>query len=184
MSVIGSVAAGMRGALMLARGRPEGVQLVGTDRTAAIRAFWAIPLCLPPVVCMRLLEWAQSRIPANAPLALGRYLLLFLVGWLSFVVISHHLARLLQREAQWPQFIAIWSYCSVIENTMVAIGSLPSALGVPPLVDEFCQLATIGWAFWLEWYAIKLSLRVAALTAVVLLTVDTGIGVLMAVFGS
>ena len=36
--------------MMLARGRGDGVKLVDGDRTAAIRSFWAIPLCLPAVV--------------------------------------------------------------------------------------------------------------------------------------
>ena len=160
MSVIGSVAAGIQGALLLARGRPEGIHLVDTDRTAAIRSFWAIPLCLPAVVCLKLLDWLEAGIPANAPVALGRYLLLFLVGWLLFVWVSHYLAAVLQRLAQWPRFVAIWAYCSIIENTLVAIGFLPGALGAPSVVDQACQLVMMGWALWLEWYAIRLALQV------------------------
>src|SRR6185312_8431316 len=131
MSLFGSVSAGIQDALLLARGRPDGIQLVDTDHTAAIRSFWAIPLCLPAVVCLKLLDWLASGIPANVPLALGRYLLLFLVGWLLFVWISHHFASVLNKQSHWPRFIAVWSYCSVIENTLVAIGGLPGVLGAP-----------------------------------------------------
>jgi hypothetical protein len=184
MSLIGTVAAGIQGALLLARGRPEGIQLVDTDQTAAIRSFWAIPLCLPAVICLRLLDWVQTGIPANAPLALGRYLLLFLVGWLLFMWISHHLVTVLNKQSLWPRFIAIWAYCSVIENTLIALGGLPGALGVPSIVDEVCELVTVGWALWLEWYAIKLSLQVGSLSAVILLVVDVAIGVIMALAGS
>ena len=42
----------------------------------------------------------------------------------------------------------------------------------------------IGWALWLEWYAIRLSLQVGALTALVLLIVDFGIGVIMVAAGA
>jgi hypothetical protein len=184
MSIINTVSAGIHGALLLARGRPDGVELVDTDRTAAIRSFWAIPLCLPAVVCLKLLDWLATGIPSNAPLALGRYLMLFLVGWLLFVWISHHLASVLNKQEQWPRFIALWGYCSIVENTLVALGGLPGALGAPSIVDQFCELVTFGWALWLEWYAIRLSLRVGALTAMVLLAVDIGIGVLMAVLGT
>lgn len=184
MSVIGTVSAGIQGALLLARGRPEGIRLVETDRTAAIRSFWAIPLCLPAVVCLKLLDWLGFGIPSNPPLALGRYLLLFLVGWLLFVWVSHHMAAALNKQSQWPQFIAIWSYCSIIENTLVAIGGLPGALGAPSIVDQACELVTVGWALWLEWYAIRLSLQVGPLTAVTLLAVDFGIGMVMMAFGT
>ena len=184
MSVIGTVASGMQGALLLARGRSEGVQLIEGDRVAAIRSFWAIPLCLPAVVCLKLLDWLGSGIPANAPVALGRYLLLFLVGWLLFVFVSHHMASVLNKQALWPRFIAVWAYCSVIENTFVAIGGLPEALGAPSIVSQASNLITIGWALWLEWFGIRVSLQVGPLTAGVLLAVDFGIGVLMMVLGT
>jgi hypothetical protein len=184
MTVIGSVSAGIQGALLLARGRPEGVSLVDTDRTAAIRSFWAIPLSLPAVVCLKLLDWLATGIPSNIPLELGRYLLLFLVGWLLFVWVSHHLASILNKQAQWPRFIAIWAYCSIIENTLVAIGGLPGALGAPSIVDQASELFTMGWALWLEWYAIRLSLQVGPLVALVLLIVDFVVGVVMSGLGS
>ncbi len=184
MSVIGSVSAGIHGALLLARGRSDGISLVETDRTAVIHSFWAIPLCLPAVVCMKLLDWLASGIPANPALALGRYLLLFFIGWLVFVLVSHRLAAVLNKQAHWARFIAVWSYCSVIENTLVAIGGLPGALGAPSIVDQAAQLISIGWALWLEWYAIRLSLQTGALTAVVLLVVDIGIGVIMVTLGA
>ena len=177
MSVIGTVSAGLHGALLLARGRPEGLRFVDSDRTAAIRSFWAIPLCLPSVVCLKLLDWVAGGVPSHAPLELGRYLLAFLVGWLLFVCVSHAIAEKLNRQAQWPRFIAIWAYCSIIENTVVAIGGLPGALGAPSVIDQAAALATAGWAFWLEWYAIRLSLQVGPLTAAVMLIVDFGIGI-------
>jgi hypothetical protein len=179
VSVIGTVSSGIQGALLLARGRAEGVQLVDTDRLAAIRSFWAIPLCLPAVVCLKLLDWLANGVPAGAPLALGRYLASFLVGWLLFVWVSHHLVSVLNKQALWPRFIAVWAYCSVIENTLVAIGALPAALGAPAIVAQASDLITIGWALWLEWFAIRVSLRAGPLTAGVLLAVDFGLGVFM-----
>jgi len=184
MSVVGAVSAGIQGALLLARGRPEGIQLVDTDRTAVIHSFWAIPLCLPAVVCSKLLDWLVSGVPANPSLTLSRYLLLFLVGWLLFVWVSHHLVSVLRKQSQWPRFIAVWAYCSVVENTVVAIGGLPGALGAPSIVDQACALVTAGWALWLEWYAIRLALQVGPLIALLLLVVDFTIGVILTALGA
>jgi hypothetical protein len=183
MSVLTSVSAGIHGALLLARGRPDGIELVETDETAAARSFWAIPLSLPAVVCLKLLDWVAEGVPPNVPVALGRYLLLFLVGWLLFVWVSRQIADALNKQALWPRFIAVWSYCSVIENTLVAIGGLPGALGAPAIISQAAALVTFGWALWLEWFAVKLSLRTGPLSAAVVLAVDIGIGVVMAVLG-
>jgi hypothetical protein len=90
----------------------------------------------------------------------------------------------LHRQAQWPRFIAIWAYCSIVENTLVAIGALPGALGAPTILDEACQLVTMGWALWLEWYAIRLSLQVGPLTAVLVLLVDFIIGTALTGLGA
>jgi hypothetical protein len=184
MKLIGSVSSGIQGALLLARGRREGIELVDTDRTAVIRSFWAIPLSLPAVVCLQLLEWLATGVPNHAPVELGRYLLLFLIGWLAFVWVSHHLAALLHRDAQWPRFIAIWAYCSIVENTLVAIGALPGALGAPSMVDQACQLVMMGWALWLEWYAIRLGLKVGPLIAVLVLLIDFSIGTVLTGLGA
>lgn len=184
MTVVGSVSAGLHGALLLARGRADGIQLVDTDHTAAIRSFWAIPLCLPAVVCLKLFDWLVTGIPSNVPLAMGRYLMLFLVGWLLFVWVSHHLASVVNKQPQWARFIAVWSYCSVVENTLVALGGLPGVLGAPSIIDQAAEVVTFGWALWLEWYGIRLALQVGALTAVIFLAVDVGIGVFMAAIGA
>jgi hypothetical protein len=184
MSVIGTISSGIHGALLLARGRPEGIHFVEADRTAVIRSFWAIPLCLPAVVCLKLLDWIGSEIPPHVPLALGRYLLLFVIGWLAFVWVSHHLTVLLNKQSEWPRFIAIWSYCSIIENTLVALGGLPGVLGAPSIVDQAAQLITFGWALWIEWYAIRLSLQVSTVVAIGLVAVDFCIGVVMLSIGS
>jgi hypothetical protein len=94
------------------------------------------------------------------------------------------LAAKVQRQAQWPRFIAVWAYCSIIENTLVAIGALPGALGAPAILDEACQLFTMGWALWLEWYAIRLSLQVGPLTGVLLLLVDFVMGATLTAVGA
>lgn len=181
MTVLATLSAGLQGALLLARGKPEGMRLVENDHTSVLRSFWALPLCLPAVICMKLLSWAATRVPANAPLQMGRYLLLFVIGWMLFMWVSHRLAEALDSQARWPRFIALWAYCSVIENTLAAFGSLPAVLGAPSIVAQVSEVVTYGWAIWLEWYAIRISLDVGALTAVGLLAVDVIISVAMAV---
>ena len=78
-SVPGSISAGLRGAVLLARARPEGVERFSNDPATVIRSFWALPLCLPSLICMKMLAWADTGIPVNGPASFVRYLLLFSV---------------------------------------------------------------------------------------------------------
>jgi len=84
----------------------------------------------------------------------------------------------------WPRFIAVWAWCSVLENTAVALGGLPGPLGLPPMIGQVAFLISLGWALWLEWYAIRLTLKVEALTAVALVVFDITIGEVMAAIGA
>ena len=182
MSVAAAVSSGLQGALLLARGQPEGLRLVPHDTAAAAWSFWAIPLCLPAVVCLKLLTWLPAGLPAKAPLLLGRHLLLFVVAWLAFAWVSHALAGKLDRAARWPLLLATWSYCSVIENTGLALGGLPGALGAPAPIAQFCELATLGWALWLDWFAIRLALDVKGPVAGLVLAVDVALGIVTGMF--
>lgn len=183
MIQVSAVASGLRGAWMLMRGDAKGIDLLDRGPGIAIHSFWAMPLCLPALVCLKLFDWRQAGVPANVPVAMSRYLLLFVVGWLLYVWISHRLATLLNRGPRWPLFLAAWSYTSAAGNTLIALGALPRVLGAPAPVAQLAEIVVLGWALWMQWFGIRLSLKVGALTATLLLAVDTVVGVAMALAG-
>jgi hypothetical protein len=63
---------------------------------------------------------------------------------------------------------------------LVIVGGIPGTLGAPAIVDQACELVTIGWALWLEWYATRLAFGVGQLTAVGLVMLDQSIGIMLA----
>jgi hypothetical protein len=180
MNSLASVTAGLSGAVRLALGKADGVVLVPGDRTTAARSFWAIAFCLPSVVCRLFMAWSDDGIPAHAGHAVGRELIVFVLGWLVFVEMTHFLAPLLGRADRWGRFIAVWNWCNVVEGVLVIIGGLPGLLGAPDIVSEASELITIGWALWLEWYATRLTLQVGAGTAGGLVLLDQVIGIVLA----
>ncbi|MGD0105111.1 MAG: hypothetical protein ABSC06_13870 [Rhodopila sp.] len=180
MSSVLAVTLGLNAALRLARGRADGVVLVPGDRTTIIRSFWSIALCLPSVMCRLLLSWADTGIPADAARLAAREAIVFVVGWLLFVEVTHRLAPMLGRAERWGRFIAVWNWCNVIEGLIVIVGGVPGALGAPAIIDQACELTTIGWALWLEWYAIRLAFGVGPLAAVGLVLLDQSIGIMLA----
>lgn len=183
MTALRAVAAGLQGAAMLAGGKPEGVARIGNDARAVWLSFWAMALCLPVIVCIRLLAWSGTGIPAGAAVIVIRYAALFAVGWLLFMVVSHPLAGLLGKGASWPRCIAVWAYCSVIGNGMILLGDVVGSLGAPAMLGQLSTLVAFGWAMWLEWFGIRLTLGVSATTAIALVSVDNLIGIILAVIG-
>jgi hypothetical protein len=180
MSSVSTVTSGLSAALRLARGRADGVVLVPDDRKTIVRSFWSIALCLPSVICRLLMSWAGSGIPADAAHLAAREVIVFVLGWLVFVEVTHRLAPMIGQADRWGRFIAVWNWCNVIEGVLVIVGGIPGTLGAPAIVDEACGLITVGWALWLEWYATRLAFGVSGLTAVGLVLLDQSIGILLA----
>ena len=177
---VATVTLALSAALRLARGRADGVVLVPADRSSVARSFWSIAFCLPSVICRLLMSWADTGIPSDAVHLAARQVIVFVLGWLMFVEVTHRLAPVLGRAQRWGRFIALWNWCNVIENMLVLAGGLPGLFGAPAVIDEACQLIAIGWALWLEWYATRLALGVGPLTAVSLVLLDQSIGILLA----
>ncbi len=180
MSSVSTVTSGLFAALRLARGRADGVVLVPGDQKTITRSFWSIALCLPSVICRLLMSWADTGIPADAVHLVAREVIVFVLGWLVFVEVTHRLAPMTGRAERWSRFIAVWNWCNVIEGVLVIVGGVPGTLGAPAIVDQACELITIGWALWLEWYATRLAFGVGALTAVGLVLLDQSIGITLA----
>jgi hypothetical protein len=180
MSSVSAVASGLYAALRLASGRSDGVVLLADDRATLVRSFWSIALCLPAVFCRLLMSWAVTGPPADWVHQAGREVIVFVLGWLVFVEVTHRVAPMIGRAERWGRFIAVWNWCNVVEGLIVVAGGVPGTLGAPAIVDQACELITIGWALWVEWYATRLAFGVGSMTAVWLVLLDQSIGIMLA----
>jgi hypothetical protein len=180
MSSVSTVTLGLFAALRLARGRADGVVLVPGDRKTIVRSFWSIALSLPSVIVRLLMSWADTGIPADAVHLAAREVIVFVLGWLVFVEVTHRLAPVIGRAERWGRFIAVWNWCNVVEGVFVIVGGIPGTLGAPAVVDQACELIMIGWALWLEWYATRLVFGVGRGSAAALVLLDQSIGIMLA----
>jgi hypothetical protein len=186
MSTLSDVGAGLQAALMLARGRAEGMTLIASrveesgpeaEAASAARSFWAIALSLPAFVALHLLDWAQTGLPPAAAHQFALDLIGYLIGWLAFALLSHRIAVMLGRSARWPRFITVWNWCNVVQYLMLVVGTaLPQLLEMPAMVQQTAWLVAMGWALWLEWYATRLALDTTPLQAIALVGADFAIG--------
>jgi hypothetical protein len=180
MNLAAAVTSGLQGALLLARGRADGVGYAEDDMAGAARSFWAAAICVPAFVCLRLLTWLTAGVPSHAAHVLAMDLLSYGVGWCGFAVLSHHLVSVMGLAARWPRFIALWNWCNVVQYMLLVVFSIPGLLGAPALLDQAAQLFALGWALWLEWFAFRLTLGIGIISAAGLVTLDVAIGVLLA----
>jgi hypothetical protein len=188
--LIALVGDSLQGALLLARGRSEGLQrLTERDEPAmavAARSFWAAALCLPAFVCLQLIDLAlDGHVPPHAAHGFALQLLGYAIDWAGFALLSRTIAASMGRLAAWPRFIVAWNWCNVVQYFLLVLASLPPLLGAPDLVSETAWLAATGWALWIEWYATRLALGVTTWQAVGLVLLDEALGfALIAVIGS
>lgn len=172
---------GLHGALLLARGRAEGMLLLtARDEPAlasAARSFWAAALCLPAFICLQLIDLAQApRVPPHAAHGMALQLLGFVIDWAGFALLSRVAAAAMGRLAAWPQFITAWNWCNVVQYLLLVAASLPPLLGMPSFLGETAWVVATGWALWIEWYASRVALGVSGLQAAGLVLLDEAFG--------
>jgi hypothetical protein len=174
----------LTGALRLAAGRPDGVERFGSDMRAAARSFCAAAVALPIYTATVVLSWQQDRWPVAVGHAAALEALIYLVSWAGYAVISHALLSRLGLQHRWPRFIAVWNWVNVVQYILLLVAAVPGAAHAPPLFSETCLLVAQGWALWLEWYAIRLSLEVSGLQAALVMAPDVLLGLVIASFAT
>jgi len=185
MRALPSFRAGLGAALVLARGRAEGIRLLDAgpaDQLAiAGYSFWAAAFCLPAFIALRALEWLDGGMPAEPVHGVTLDLLGYAVGWLGFALLSRSIAGMLGRGHLWPRFVTVWNWCNVLQYVVLVLATVPPALGLPDLIGEAVWLIAMGWALWLEWFATRVALEVSGAHAAGLVFLDVMLGALMAV---
>jgi hypothetical protein len=168
--------AGLQGALLLARGRREGLLAVPSDARGVRLSFLAAVLCLPPYLCLQLVDWALHGMPGHLAHAVALLLLGYVVNWCGFALLSRTVVTVLGRGERWPLYVAAWNWCNVAQYMLLVGATVPALLGLPGWIAQTAGLAAAGWAVWLEWYAARLSLGGAPGAALLLTVLDVAFG--------
>jgi hypothetical protein len=175
----GALVSGLQAALLLARGRPEGVQHLDNDMRAAARSFWAAAVALPAFLCLRLMDWSAEGLPTHPGHTAALDLLSFVIGWAGFAVISRRMVAAMGRGTAWPRFVAAWNWCNVVQYLLLVVAGIPLLLGAPDWVDQTAGLVALGWALWLEWFAARVTLQVPGFAAAGLVLADIVLGLIL-----
>jgi hypothetical protein len=169
--------AGIRGALMLARGRPEGIMLMPLAADAAARSYWAVLFCLPLFMVIRLIS---GTVPLTGR-GVTAEVIGFVVGWAGYGLATLPMAIASGQGAFWPRFLATWSWVSLFQYCAIVVISLVAAL-MPDWMGQGINLAGLGYLLWLQWFSTGLALRVGGRAAAGLVLLDLIIGFMLSGF--
>jgi hypothetical protein len=171
---------GLTAALLLARGRAEGLRLLGTDMAAAAASFRAAIICLPLFIGLRLIGWALNGAPPRGvALALVAEVAGFALTWAGYALASKVLAGQARCDARWPHFIAAWNWVNVVQYVLLVPFMLPGVLGAPDWLANGLGLVLLGYAVWLEWFVARVALGVSGPAAVLFVLLDLALGLLI-----
>lgn len=178
-----AITAGLLGALLLGRGRAEGLALMETTPAGALRSFAAAAICLPAFLGLRLVGWATMATPPDGLLRpLAAELTGYVYGWVLFVLVCLPVIATWGRAALWPRFVVAWNWISVVQY-LVQIGLAAVLLiGPPSILAQGLTLAVIGYSLWLEWFMARAVLGISGARATGLVVMDLSLGLFIAGF--
>jgi hypothetical protein len=175
------IVAGIAGALLLARAKPQGVALFETTPDGAWRSFAAALICLPALLAIRFLAWASFGAPEGGVLrALIAETTAYAIAWAGFALLSLPLAQAWGQAAAWPRFIAAWNWTNIVQYGLMLALTVPAALGLPPSVVQVLTLLGISYALWLEWFVTRHALGVDGGKAAAVVGLDLALGLFLA----
>lgn len=170
---------GIAGALLLARGRAEGIAAFQPTMEDARASFLAALFCLPIFLLLRAGFPAPGSAVVDPMRGLAADLIAYVCSWAGFALASLPLTEALGRRAMWPRLIAAWNWVNFVQYLVLGALALPAMLGVPGSVSDALGLVGLGYAIWMQWFAARAALQVSGLRAAAFVAVDLGLSVFL-----
>ena len=169
---------GLRAALLLARGRPEGAFLISMEEpdeqaARARHSFLAMLFCVPIFLVI------QDLGKADLGIASVREFASFVLAWLGYAVLSYHLASAMGRAEDWPRFVVLWNWSNLVQYLLMACALTPALFGAPPIIGQTGWVVAMGWSLWLQWSATRIGLDLPGGRAALLVAADMALSMVM-----
>ena len=174
--LINHVAAGLAGALRLARFDNSGMAFFEINLSGFWRSFWAAGLVAP--LFLLLLVLRQLDAPGGA---FGHHItiesLAYVIAWVMFPLVMASLSKQLGCAKHYFSFIIAYNWCGAIQNGVylpIAILGYTGALS-SGLANLFA-LAAIIWVLVYTFFVARTALQVPPVTAFGIVVLDLALG--------
>jgi len=168
------IAAGVRAAWLLARGRAEGLRFTLLSPEGAARSFWAGAICLVPFLLIRAMGGEGIVTDALSVQLIG-----YVLGWVAFPLAALSLVDASGRGPLWPLFVAAWNWANLAQYAVLLGAALLGSI-LPPEFARVLILASFAYALWIEWFVAKVALDVSGFRAGIFVMADMAIGLFIA----
>jgi hypothetical protein len=168
------------GAYRLALRDAGGMKFFDTSINGFWRSFFAALLIAP--LYSALLSMRYRAGPADASLL--RFITVeasaYVIAWVAFPLAMISLCRALKRDDRYLGFIVAYNWAEVLQNGVYLPISILTLAGVIPVpAGNMISLAVLIAILFYIWFIARTALNITAAQAVVIVALDSGLGILI-----
>ncbi|MCS6853403.1 MAG: hypothetical protein NZ523_01415 [Elioraea sp.] len=172
------VAAGLACAVLMARGRAEGLRLLDGSPATAWRSFLAMLVASPLYLALKVVS--APPLPRGVdPLRLvAAEAIGYVLGWFATALVMLAVARVLDREGRWPLFVAAWNWSNVVQLVVFLAGAVVASR-LPAVLAGGVTFAALGYVLWLQWFVAREAFAIPGPRAAAVVGVDLVLGLFL-----
>jgi hypothetical protein len=177
----GEATAALLGSWRLAHLDPSGMAYFDRSRDGFWHSFYAALIVLPGFYLLTL-----TRVPDAALDRSGLFTVLlvetigYIANWAAFPLVMISLARWLDRDARYFDFMVAYNWSSVVQMAAYLLVTLVSVMGILPeaVADTLIFTVTLAVLYY-EWFIARTALEIPGLPAATVVLIDLLIGVVI-----
>jgi len=173
-------ARGLYGAWRLLRGDSGGLAAFDESVDGFWKSFFAAVLTAPGYGLLLALHLGRNPPEADGASVLAIHLLAYVVSWTAFPLVTHYIARGLDREARWVGFVVALNWSKVWQMAIYLPPAVLAGAVIPnPVVAGLISLVGVIAVLVYQWYVTRSALDIPGPTAAGLTAVDLLLGLLI-----
>ena len=166
------------GAYRLALFDPGGLNLLDRSRAGAVRSFFAGPIIFPAYLILRILRTTNfDRLSLEDFVVVE--VLAFVVSWAGYALLMTLVARALDRDHRYLDFLTAYNWSLVIQIAVLLPVIAMVASGALSGVGEAVVFAVTMALLLYQWFVARVGLEISAPAAVGVVALDMVIGLVV-----
>lgn len=173
-----AAAAGLACAVLMARGRAEGLRLLDGSAATAWRSFLAMPIAAPIYLALKVVSAPPLPRGIDPARLVAAEAIGYVISWFATALVMLAVARVLDREARWPLFVAAWNWSNVVQLAVFLAAAVIASV-LPAAMAGGVTFAALGYVLWLQWFVAREAFAIPGPRAAAVVGVDLVLGLFL-----